>query len=118
MPTASKQLTTTKLQEAQKLIEDNLCQHYNDEPPCEGCITECPYDALVATIHKLRQEAQADTPRERNWKCKGCQHLNGTECKVGSEWRAYHDKDSLTNPSFPNGIDISQHFPCYRKVES
>ena len=56
MPQPTKERTTTKLQEAQKLVQDNLCPHYNDEPPCQGCITECPYDALLATLRKLAVE--------------------------------------------------------------
>jgi len=51
---------------------------------------------------------------EQDKKCEGCQFSKHGDCSSGSEWHFYRDRDSLTNQSYPNGIDLSKRLPCYR----
>ena len=52
---------------------------------------------------------------EQNKKCTGCRFNKNYACIINSEWYAYRNKDVFSNQSYPNGIDISEQLPCYRK---
>lgn len=70
----------------------------------------------------IKEEPKVKTYREqqdeRERKCKGCRyHSMLIGCGTGSEWYQHRDLDSLSNASYPDGVDLSKRLPCYKPAE-